>query len=119
MLSQKVQLGDQETRALHVLGYLFLRMGKFARAKRLFSALLALDPKNFYARSALAFACIKMKDGETALHVLLDVHPDSPLPGGEATLHLLLARSHLLLGNEQAARESFATFLQIKSKSLT
>ena len=35
-------LSGEQRRALLVLGYLFLRMGQFARAKKLFAALLAL-----------------------------------------------------------------------------
>ncbi len=103
-------LPDQERKVLHILGFLFLRMGQFARAKRLFAALAALDPEDYYARCAMAHACIQIEDGENALHALSGLSPDAPLPGGEQTYHILLARAYRLNGNEQEAREEMTAY---------
>ncbi len=103
-------VNTQQKRALHVLGYLFLRMGQYARARRLFAALTALDPGDLHARCSLALSCIRLEDGEAALHTLTGLAPGDPLPGGDATLHLLLARAHALVGDTTAAREAAAAF---------
>ena len=103
-------LSLQQKRVLHVLGYLYLRMGQYARARRLFAALAALDPSDVHARCSLAYACIQLEDGEAAVHTLTGLGPGDPIPGGDATLYLLLARAHTLLGEDQAAREALAAF---------
>ncbi len=114
------ELADQEKSVLHVLGFLFLRMGQYARAKRLFSALLALSPNDYYARCALAEACIHLQDGETALHALLGLTPETPVPGGPTTLYLLRAKSYALVGDTDAAREALAAFWALqKNKGST
>ncbi len=85
-------------------------MGQYARARRLFAALAAIDPGDLHARCSLALACIHLEDGEAALHTLVGLAPGDPLPGGDATLHLLLARAYLLTGNTQAAQQAVAAF---------
>ena len=85
-------------------------MGQFARARRLFSALTALDPGDVHARCSLAHACIRLENGEAALHTLTGLAPGDPIPGGDAILHLLLARAHTLSGDDMAAREAVAAF---------
>ncbi|MBQ7606457.1 MAG: hypothetical protein IJU76_00495 [Desulfovibrionaceae bacterium] len=109
-------LPAQEQKVLHVLGFLFLRMGQAARAKRLFSALVALNAEDYYARCALALSCIQLDDGETALHALSGISPDAPLPGGPQTYHILLARAYRLTGNTQEAREEIAAFWRSKQR---
>ena len=111
-------LSTQQVRVLHVLGYLFLRMGQFARARRLFSALVALNPGDVHARCSLAHACIKLEDGEAALHTLIGLGAGDPIPGGDATLYLLLARAHSLLGEDQPAREAVAAFWKVRSQGV-
>ena len=101
---------------LHVLGYLFLRMGQFARARRLFAALVALEPGNILARCSLAHACIELGDGEAAVHTLTGLGPGDPIPGGDATLYLLLARAHTLLEEDLPAREAVAAFWKARSQ---
>ena len=110
MADTPASVSVQQKRALRVLGYLFLRMGQYARARRLFAALTALDSGDLHARCSLAFACIRLDDGEAALHTLTGLAPGDPLPGGDATLHLLLARAHARAGDDAAAREAAAAF---------
>lgn len=114
MADTQASLGVRQKRALRVLGFLFLRMGQYARARRLFAALAALDPGDVHARCSLAYACIQLEDGEAALHTLTGLAPGDALPGGDAMLHLLLARAHALLGDDGAARESVAAFWNVR-----
>ena len=64
---ESAPLGGEQRRALLVLGYLFLRMGQFTRAKKLFTALLALDSDDAWARRCLAAALLALGDGASAL----------------------------------------------------
>lgn len=106
----------RQKRALKVLGYLYLRMGQFARAKRLFSALAALDSGDIHARCSLAHACIELGDGESALHTLTGLSAGDPIPGGDATLYLLLARAHFLMDDQTSAREAIAAFWKARTE---
>ena len=110
MANTVASVKKRQKRALRVLGFLFLRMGQFARARRLFAALAALESGDVHARCCLAHACIRLEDGEAALHTLPGLAPGDPVPGGDAMLHLLLARAHALVGDDQAAREEAAAF---------
>ncbi|MBQ7457049.1 MAG: hypothetical protein IJS54_05560 [Desulfovibrio sp.] len=107
-------LSKTHTRALHILGFLFLRMGQFARARRLFLALVALDPADLNARLSLAHAAIQLEDGEMALHTLTGIAPDAPIPGGNAVVSLLLARAYTLVGDTNMAQEAMASFWKAK-----
>ena len=115
MADTATSISERQKRALRVLGYLFLRMGQFVRARRLFAALAALDPGDLHARCCLAHACIQLEDGEAALHTLTGLSPGDPIPGGDATLHLLLARANTLTGDGTAAREAVAAFWNARS----
>ena len=115
----KSPISDAQKRTWHVLGFLFLRMGEFARARRLFRALLALDPFDLNARISLAHASIQLKDGEMALQTLAGLKPEDPIPGGAAILHLLLARSYHLLGEELRAKEEIQAFWQVRTREMS
>ena len=115
MADTSASLGTQQLRALRVLGYLFLRMGQFARARRLFAALAALDPGDLHARCCLAHACIRLEDGEAALHTLTGLGPGDPLPGGDTILHLLRARAYRLIGDEADASEAASAFWKTRN----
>lgn len=118
-MAAPLDLDANEVRTLHVLGFLFLRMGQYARAKRLFAALVALSSEDYYARCALAEACIHVNDAETALHALTGITPETPIPGGPTTLYLLRAKSYALLGNTNAAREALAAFWKLQKNKGT
>ncbi len=81
-------LSGEQRRALLVLGYLFLRMGQFARAKKLFAALLALG------------------DGGVALEHIDRIVGAAPLPSRDAALHLLKARALWLTGRADEAKNA-------------
>ena len=90
-------LSGEQRRALLVLGYLFLRMGQFARAKKLFAALLALEPADGQARRCMAAALLALGAGGGALE---------HMPSREAALHLLKARALWLTGRADEAKNA-------------
>ena len=116
-MSNPKQLDKNSKSALHVLGYLFLRMGKFARARRLFEALSVIDPNDLRIRQSLAYACIQMSDGEAAIHVLSGLALEDGANTEHASIHLLLAKAHKLLGHDQEAQESVAIFWKTVSQA--
>ncbi|MBQ7739042.1 MAG: tetratricopeptide repeat protein [Desulfovibrionaceae bacterium] len=116
-MADSSQLNKNSKRALQILGYLFLRMGQFARARRLFAALNALDPQDPIIRQSLAYAAIQMNDGEAAIHALSGIIVDDDTNKGHATIHLLLARAHKLLGEDKEAQESMAAFWKTVSQA--
>ena len=81
-------LSGEQRRALLVLGYLFLRMGQFARAKKLFAALLALE------------------HGGGALEHIDRIVGAAPLSSRDAALHLLKARALWLTGRTDEAKNA-------------
>ena len=58
----------------------------------------------------------ELEDGEAALHTLTGLGPGDPIPGGDQTLYLLLARAHRLLGEELEAQEAAAAFWKTRSQ---
>lgn len=103
----KSPLDGRGRQALHVLGHLFLRMGRFAQARKLFAALVALDDGDRQARASLAAACLSLGEGAEALkHVDMAIAA-GPLSTREAALHLIRARALALCG--RGAEASAAT----------
>lgn len=99
-------LSVEQRRALLVLGSLFLRMGQFARAKKLFAALTALDPDDAWTARCLAFAHLGLNEGEKALEQLDRAIGNRPLPSRDAALHLLRARALWLSGRADEAKNA-------------
>ncbi len=104
-LSRQVLSQDQR-RALLVLGSLFLRMGLFARARKVFAALIALEPTDVLARRCLAAAHLGMGEGEQALEQLEQAMGRQPLPSRDAGLYLLKARALCLSGRPDEAKNA-------------
>ena len=108
---ESAALSGEQRRALLVLGYLFLRMGQFARAKKLFAALLALDPGDAWARRSLAAAFLALGDGAAALEHIDKVMGTAPPPSRDAALHLLKARALWLTGRADEAKNAVNAWL--------
>lgn len=104
-------LKGDERRVLQVLGYLFLRMGQFARAKKLFSALLALDAGDTWAHRCLAAALLALGDGAAALEHIDKAVGAGPLPSRDAALYLLKARALWLTGRADEAKNAVSAWL--------
>ena len=99
-------LSGEQRRALLVLGYLFLRMGQFARAKKLFAALLALEPADGQARRCMAAALLALRDGGGALEHIARIGGAAPLPARDAALPLRTARALGLTGRADEAKNA-------------
>lgn len=99
-------LSGEQRRALRVLGYLFLRMGHFARAKKLFAALLALDSGDAWTRRSLAAALLALGDGGGALEHIDNIMGAAPLSSRDAALYLLKARALWLTGRADEAKNA-------------
>lgn len=104
-------LSGEQRRAMLVLGYLFLRMGQFTRAKKLFAALLALDSADGWAHRCLAAALLALGDGSGALEHLDRVTGTAPLPSRDAALYLLKARALWLTGRADEAKNAMNAWL--------
>ncbi|MDR3175521.1 MAG: tetratricopeptide repeat protein [Desulfovibrio sp.] len=109
-------LTTEQRHTLNVLGYLFLRMGQFERAKRVFSALSALDPDDMWARRNLAAIDVHDGDGASALRHLQASTGGEPLSSRDAALHLLRARALWLEGRKDEARRAVDAFTSLAGK---
>lgn len=106
-------LTKEQRATLNVLGYLFLRMGQFERAKRVFSALAALDPDDRWARRNLAAIAVHDGDGAAALRHLQASMGREPLSSRDAALHLLRAKALWLEERKDEARRAVDEFMHL------
>ncbi len=109
-------LSAEQRKTLNVLGYLFLRMGQFERAGRVFSALLALDPKDRWARRNLAAIAVQAGDGAAALAHLQEGLEPGALSSRDAALHLIRARALWLEGRREEARNAVHEFIHLAGR---
>lgn len=107
------QLTTEQRKTLDILGYLFLRMGQFERARRVFSALAALDPDDRWARRNLAAIDVHDGDGASALRHLQASMSGEPLSSRDAALHLLRAKALWLEGRKDEARRAVDEFMHM------
>lgn len=103
---EKATLTDEQRRALLVLGYLFLRMGHFERAKKLYAALLALNPDDNWAHRSMAAALVALGDGSGALTHIDKALGTAPLSSRDNALYLLKARALWRTGRSDEAKNA-------------
>lgn len=106
-------LTRDQRQTLNVLGYLFLRMGQFDRAERIFSALAALDPDDLWAQRNLAAIAVHDGNGASALRHLQAVMGGQSLSSRDAALHLLRAKALWLEGRKDEARRAVDEFMHL------
>ena len=111
-------LTEKQRRALQVLGPLYLRMGHFARVRKLASALLALNPDDTWAKRCLAVALLKEGDAEHALEQLDGLLTGAPLPSRDAALYLIKAQALWQAGRADEARNAMNAYLAAGGNSL-
>lgn len=101
---------------LHVLGYLFLRMGRNDSARRTFAALAAVLPPDAPRAEAsrvhrcLAAVAVAEGDGAAALDHLHAAMEGVPLSSADAALHLLRAQALWQQGRQDEARTAMDTY---------
>ena len=113
MAEQAVNLTLEQRSALNVLGYLFLRMGLFERARRVFSALAALNPHDHWAQRNLAAIAMHAGDGAAALSHLQQALAEGPLATTDAALHLVRAKALWMEGRKNEAKNAVNEFLHL------
>ncbi|MDR3054892.1 MAG: hypothetical protein LBU53_05755 [Zoogloeaceae bacterium] len=94
-------LQTEQLLSLRVLGFLYLRLGAWDRAARLFQALTRLFPDDIEIARSLAAAELEAGNAERAL-ALLSAPPLNMLTSDPASL-LLKARAHWRLSQSEAA----------------
>ena len=107
-------LSSEERRALHVLGYLLLRMGLYDRAGRVYAALVA-DPDQVdrLAHAGLAATELERGEGRTALEQLHAAMSGGALSSRQAALHLMKARALWMEGRKDEARAAVDEYLYL------
>ena len=106
-------LSAEQRKTLNVLGYMFLRMGHFDRAQRIFAAMLALDPGDRWASRNLAAIAVQKGDGASALRHLQTALGNEPLSSRDAALHLLRAKALWLEGRKDEAHRAVDEFMHL------
>ena len=105
------QLSAEQSKTLLILGYLYVRMGHYERAKRIFSALAALNPDDAWARRNLAALAVQEGDGASALRHLQVVFAQGPLTTRDTALYVLQAQALWLEGRKDEARHALDEFV--------
>lgn len=101
---------DQRT-CLRVLGYLFLRMGLYERAQRLFTAMIVLDPNDRWAHRNLAVTALALGDHKMALeHIRLAIG-DGVLSTADSALYLLKAQALWRSGRQDEAKRAIDAYI--------
>lgn len=115
-----MQLTLEEQKTLHVLGYLYFRMGFFDKAEHLFMAVLILThnmpyDKNIFA--LLASIAISQKNGKQALDYLQYVFDGSLITGKKIIYYLLKAQALWLEQRYDEAKHILHEYLVIKGNN--
>ena len=101
--------------SLKVLGFLYLRLGAWERAARLFQALTHLFPDDIEVARSLAAAELEAGHAERTL-AILSAPPLASLASDPVAL-LLKARAHWRLEQNEAAFAVMDTYLSYHSKA--
>lgn len=106
-----------EQKSLHVLGYLYFRMGLYDKAANLLKSLLIMTENVPYDKSIFALtACIEIlrKNGKSALEYLENVFDGSVFAGKKACYYLLRAQALFLEQRQDEARNMLDMYLLYK-----
>lgn len=107
-------LTADEQKSLHILGYLYFRMGLYEKAERLLKALLIVTENNPQERSVfalLAAVSIMQKKGAAALEYLENVFDGNVLTGRKVIYYLLKAQALFLENRSDEARNMLDMYL--------
>lgn len=108
-------LDKRQKTSLHVLGYLFLRMGLWDKAERTFTALVALskDSPCSLSYAALAAIALEKKDGKKAVQFLHIAMQDLAISSRNAGFHLMRAKALWLEERHDEAKLALNEYLYI------
>ncbi len=103
--------GKDAMSALHVLAYLFLRMGFWDKAERAYKSLVAtsehVQPRVYMA---LAFIALEKNDSRNALHFLHLAMQDLVISSNNAVIFLLRAKALKMEGRGEEAQNAIAQY---------
>jgi hypothetical protein len=111
-------LNQEQRQTLHVLAFMFFRMGLMERAGRIYDGLRALSSPGQPDRLALAgLAAIALEkgDGATALGFLRQILGAGALPSRQAVFLLLKAQALWLEGRKEESRAALDEYLFLNS----
>jgi predicted Zn-dependent protease len=97
--------------ALSVLGFLYLRLGHWDRAERLFKALAALRPGDVQTAASLAAAALGRGDWAAALERVEKILAGRAPAASDTYLHLMKAQALWRLGRTGEAEAEAARCL--------
>ncbi len=95
--------------SLHVLAYLFLRMGFLDKAERTYKAIIAMNKNNpVQARiyMALAYISLEKKASREALQYIHLAMQDMPISSKNAIVYLLRAKALKIEGRNEEAQKA-------------
>lgn len=114
-------LSLEEQKSLHVLGYLYYRMGLYDRAEKLLKSLLIMTENSPYDKSVFALAAalgILQKNGAEALEYLQNLFDGTVFTGKKACYYLLKAQALYLEERRDEAKDMLDMYLLYKGKQL-
>lgn len=106
-----------EQKSLHILGYLYFRMGLYEKAERILCALLEVVENKPYDTSVfalLAAVSIVQKKGSAALKYLENVFDGNVLTGKKVIYYLLKAQALFLENRTDEARNMLDMYVLYK-----
>lgn len=110
-------LNIDEQKSLHVLGYLYYRMGLYEKAEKLLKSLLVMTQNSPYDKSIFALTAslaIMQKNGAQALEYLQYLFDGSLYVGKEACYYLLKAQALYLEDRKDEAKDALDKYLLLK-----
>lgn len=110
----------EEQKTLHILGYLYFRMGFYEKAERLFTSVLILTQNMPYDKSIfalLASIAIEQKNGKKALEYLQNAFDGTRITGKKIIYYLLKAQALWLEQRYDEAKNILHEYLVIKGNN--
>lgn len=109
----KAELNEGQWCALSVLGYMWLRLGNFPRAERVFRALAAVRPDDLKTSASLAAALLSQERPGDALEVVERLLAGRAPAAGEGYLWLLKAKALWRLDRRDEAASAVRNYLAL------
>lgn len=119
MKKSEPPLRPEQAAVLEILGYLYFRLGNFAKARVIFEALRQLFPQERKIREFLAAISLAEGKAEEALgHLEALPLSEHDAPPESSPLLLMRAKALALAGKTGASRESLLGYLNRKAEGV-
>lgn len=109
----------EEQKSLHILAYLYYRMGLYDKAEKLLKSLLIMTDNAPYEKSIFALCAtlgILQKNGAEALEYLQNIFDGSVFTGKKTVYYLLKAQALYLENRQDEAKDMLDMYLLLKGK---